>query len=187
MVDIAETKSMWFGESEKKIKKIFSRYRSLVDELDITPILLFNEADAVIGKRKDVSSSSVAQTENAIQNIILQEMENLNGILIATTNLTQNMDIAFERRFIFKIEFKKPELPVRQSIWHLMIPFLSDYEAQAIASRFDFSGGQIENIARKSTVEFILSGEEPSFEKLIDFCHEELLKKANANIIGFTV
>jgi hypothetical protein len=187
VVDIAETKSMWFGESEKKIKEIFTRYRNLVEDSELTPILLFNEADAVIGKRKNISSSAVAQTENAIQNIILQEMENLKGILIATTNLTENMDKAFERRFIYKIEFKKPELAIRQSIWQSMIPSLSDGDAKTIASRFDFSGGQIENIARKRTVEFILTGAEPTFEKLTAFCYEELLNKEGTGKIGFAV
>jgi len=185
MVDISETKSMWFGMSEKIIKEIFTRYRNLVDEAEITPILFINEADAVIGKRKDTSSSAVAQTENAIQNIILQELENLKGILIATTNLTENMDKAFERRFLYKIEFKKPDLNVRQSIWQFMIPSLSGDDAKAVASRFDFSGGQIENIARKRTVDYVLSGIEPSLDRLMSFCEEELLNKEATKRIGF--
>jgi hypothetical protein len=185
MVDIAKTKSMWFGESEKKIKEVFIRYRDYAGEAEIAPILLFNEADAVIGKRKDVSSSAVAQTENAIQNIILQELENLKGILIATTNMTDNMDKAFERRFLYKVEFSKPGTAVRQSIWRSMIPALSGEDTRELASRYDFAGGQIENIARKSAVEFVLSGAEPSFEKLTAFCQEELLAKEQARRIGF--
>lgn len=97
MVDISETKSMWYGESEKRIKKIFDTYRGYLKTCDIAPILLFNEADGVIGKRKEAGQGSIDQTENAIQNILLQEMENLEGIMIATTNLTQNLDKAFER------------------------------------------------------------------------------------------
>jgi SpoVK/Ycf46/Vps4 family AAA+-type ATPase len=139
----------------------------------------------VIGRRKDVSRSSVAQTENAIQNIILQELESLKGILIATTNLTENMDKAFERRFLYKIEFKKPDSAVRQSIWKAMLPSLSDDDAKAVASCFNFSGGQIENIARKRTVEYILSGIEPSLERLTTFCQEELLNKESEKRIGF--
>jgi hypothetical protein len=185
-IDISETKSMWFGESEKKIKEVFTSYRNLVDESEVTPILLINEADAVIGKRKDVSRSSVAQTENAIQNIILQELENLKGILIATTNLTENMDKAFERRFLYKIEFQKPSLSIRKSIWQFMIPALSDVDATALSSRFDYSGGQIENIARKRTVEYVISGIEPSLEKITTFCQEEQLSKETSRI-GFGV
>jgi hypothetical protein len=81
LVDIAATKSMWFGESEKKIKGLFDRYQSLVKYSSVTPILLFNEADAVLGRRMNLGDSSrgPGQTENAIQNIILQEMENLPG------------------------------------------------------------------------------------------------------------
>jgi KaiC/GvpD/RAD55 family RecA-like ATPase len=185
MVDISQTKSMWFGESEKKIKELFTRYRNYAEAVEVTPILLFNEADAVIGKRKAASSSAVAQTENAIQNIILQEMENLKGILIATTNLAQNMDKAFERRFLYKIEFKNPGLAVRQSIWQSMLSGLSDADARTLASRFDFSGGQIENVSRKRTVDFVLSGVEPSLEKLAAFCREELLGMEQTGKIGF--
>jgi SpoVK/Ycf46/Vps4 family AAA+-type ATPase len=187
MVDISRTKSMWFGESEKKIKEIFTRYRNCVEEVEPTPILLFNEADAVIGKRKDISSSAVAQTENAIQNIILQELENLKGILIATTNMTDNMDKAFERRFLYKVEFDKPDNAVRQSIWQSMIPALSDEDTRKLASRYDFSGGQIENISRKCTVELVLSGTEPSLEQLSAFCQDELLAKEQTRKIGFAV
>jgi hypothetical protein len=186
-VDISETKSMWFGESEKKIKEIFTRYKSCVEEAKVTPILLLNEADAIISKRKDVSSSSVSQTENTIQNIILQEFENLKGILIATTNLTENMDKAFERRFLYKIDFKKPSVPARQSIWQSMIKSLSDDDAGKLASQYDFSGGQIENIARKRTVEFVLSGIEPSIELLMAFCQDELLAKEPTVKIGFSL
>ncbi|MCL2880696.1 MAG: ATP-binding protein, partial [Treponema sp.] len=146
-IDIANTKCMYFGESEKKIKGIFDKYRSFVNKSQTMPILFFNEADAVFGKRQilDESQNALGQTENAIQNVILQEMENLNGILIATTNLTVNMDAAFERRFLYKIEFEKPEAAVRKEIWKSMMPYLNDEDAITLSGRFDFSGGQIEN------------------------------------------
>ena len=177
MVDIAETKSMWFGESEKIIKEVFVRYRAFVKSSSVAPILLFNEADAVIGKRKDVTTGNVAQTENAIQNIILQEMENMEGIMIATTNLTKNFDKAFERRFLYKIEFDKPGLDAKKMIWLSMMPSLSEKEAVQLAKSYDFSGGQIENISRKHTVESIISTEEPSFESIIGYCQSEHLHK----------
>jgi hypothetical protein len=99
LVDISETKSMWFGESEKRIKEVFDRYHGLLKG-GLAPILFFNEADAVLGKRQELGEvrRGPAQTENAIQNIILQEMEDLaGGILIATTNMADNLDRAFER------------------------------------------------------------------------------------------
>jgi AAA+ superfamily predicted ATPase len=185
MVDISETKSCWFGESEKKIKAIFERYKAFVQTNETIPILLFNEADAIIGKRKDVGNSNVAQTENAIQNIILQEMENLEGIMIATTNLTQNLDAAFERRFLYKIEFGKPNVDAKKMIWLSMIPALSADEAVELAAKYDFSGGQIENIARKRTVDSILSCTEPSLETMHNYCRDELLHKNEKRQIGF--
>jgi ATP-dependent 26S proteasome regulatory subunit len=185
LVDISETKSMWFGESEKKIKGIFEKYRSLVKEEKITPILLFNEADAVIGKRKDViNGGGVDQTENAMQNIILQEMENLDGIMIATTNLTRNLDKAFERRFLYKIEFDKPDELAKRHIWQSIIPTLQPDDAAVLSRCFDFSGGQIENVARKCTVDSIISGGEPDLEGLVAHCRNELLTN-NRRAIGF--
>jgi len=188
MVDIANTKSYWFGESEKKIKEVFTTYRYAVENSEITPILLLNEADAVIGKRKEINSSNQAvdQTENAIQNIILQEMENLLGILIATTNLTQNMDSAFERRFLYKIEFTRPCLAARQSIWQSMMPSLAETDAGALASRFDLSGGQIENIARKAEVDTIINGSRPTVDILARYSKDENMNNLNnEKKIGF--
>jgi hypothetical protein len=186
-IDIANTKSKWFGDSEKQIKTLFDKYRACVKKSNVTPILLFNEADAVFGKRRLLGDnySGPAQTENTIQNIILQEIENLNGIMIATTNLSGNMDPAFERRFLYKIEFEKPETETRKAIWLSLIPALSEKDTDSLASRFDFSGGQIENISRKFTVHQVLSGKIPSSEEVIKFCDEETIYKEGSRPIGF--
>jgi hypothetical protein len=188
LVDISETKSMWFGGSEKRIKAVFNRYRGVVKNGGLAPILLFNEADAVLGKRRELSESRSGpdQTENAIQNIILQEMENLNGILIATTNMTANLDKAFERRFLYKIEFEKPDTESKKMLWQSHIPSLTGEDASRLAVKFDFSGGQIENIARKNAVSFILNGADPDPSVLEIFCEEELLEKDTPRI-GFCV
>ena len=186
-VDIADTKSKWFGESEKQIKALFNRYRAAVKSSDVMPILLFNEADAVIGKRQelDTKRTGPGQTENAMQNIILQEIENLDGILIATTNLTQNMDKAFERRFLYKIEFEKPTNEARRSIWLTMIPTLPIDDVAVLADRFEFSGGQIENISRRRTVAAVLHGTPPGLDELIDYCRDEQAGSEGVRRIGF--
>jgi len=188
MVDIADTKSMWYGESEKKIKEIFDTYRTAVENSEFAPILLFNEADAVIGKRKEFNSASRAidQTENTIQNIILQEMENLCGILIATTNLSQNMDSAFERRFLYKITFEKPSAESRKGIWNALLPDLPDDKAAELSRKFELSGGQIENIARKIEVDAIINGSDISMDTLIKYCRDETQNGLNTEKrIGF--
>jgi SpoVK/Ycf46/Vps4 family AAA+-type ATPase len=185
-VNISQVKSMWVGESEKNIKAIFDRYRAVAKNSKKVPILLFNEADAVIGKRKEGAERSVDKMENSIQNIILQEMESLEGIMIATTNLVQNMDTAFERRFLYKVKFEKPELAQRTKIWQSMMPRLSADMAGKLASSFDFSGGQIENITRKCDIESILYGDDyVTDEKIEQYCREEKIVKKGSVRIGF--
>lgn len=184
-VDISATKSCWFGESEKLIKDVFKKYEDLCDNSEICPILLFNEADGIFSKRKDSDSSNVAQTENTIQNIILEEMESLNGILIATTNMADNLDGAFERRFLFKIKFDMPDLDARKSIWLAKMPLLNDSDAQALASDFLFSGGEIDNIVRKATIMEVLNGKMPDLREIKRLCHEEKLH-GDRSRIGFS-
>ncbi|WP_311155445.1 ATP-binding protein [Prevotella histicola] len=177
-VNVSEIKSMWVGESEKNIKNLFDLYRQKVKEMAIAPILLFNEADAIIGKRQEGAERAVDKMENSIQNIILQEMESLEGILIATTNLAQNMDKAFERRFLYKIKFTKPTLEARTAIWKSMIPSLSEEIAHALANKYDFSGGQIENIARHYAIDNILHGAKAGeLTTLTEHCDNERLEK----------
>ena len=185
-VNISEINSKWVGESEKNIKALFDRYRRLVKDRECAPILFFNEADALINKRNANAEHAVDKMENAMQNIILQEMESLEGIMIATTNLTSNMDSAFERRFLYKIEFEKPSLEAKQSIWRSMLPTLSEADAIMLATKYDFSGGQIENIARKQTIEEILTGEELNIKRIIEFCNAERLGNSTVRPrIGF--
>ncbi len=179
-VNISDIKSMWVGESEKNIKKVFDSYRKLVRDSDRAPILFFNEADAILGKRMENVQRSVDKMENSMQNIILQEVENLEGILIATTNLTKNLDSAFERRFLYKIEFAKPSEEAKRAIWQSMLPSLSEADAKMLATKYDFSGGQIENITRKQAVEEILTGCPTDIDRLIEFCNDERLDNSTA-------
>ncbi|SDQ04725.1 ATPase family associated with various cellular activities (AAA) [Prevotella sp. khp1] len=186
VVDVPQLKSMWVGQSEKNVKALFDRYREQVKRAKVTPILLFNEADAIIGIRKNGASSAVDKMENSIQNIILQEMENLDGIMIATTNLAQNMDKAFERRFLYKIKFEKPTLEARMHIWHEMIPALSENDIKTLAEKYEFSGGQIENIARHYAISNILYGDKTNnIESLMTYCDNERLETKQTRKIGF--
>ena len=186
-VDVPSIKSKGVGDSEKNIKALFDRYRSLVQRAEKAPILLFNEADAIIGIRKTGAENAVEKMENTIQNIILQEMETLDGIMIATTNLTENLDSAFERRFLYKIRFDKPDATVRGKIWQRMIPELNASDAATLAEHFDFSGGQIENVARKHTINSILYGEGTEVLSMLEnYCRsEQLSNTVTRKRIGF--
>ncbi len=185
-VNISQIKSCWVGESEKNIKGLFDNYRELEKKSELTPILLFNEADAIINKRMEGAQSAVNKMENSIQNIILQEMENLDGILIATTNLAGNMDKAFERRFLYKIKFERPTIEARMSIWHTMMPTLEEDVIRTLATKYDFSGGQIENIARHFAINNILHGQSNNIIKvLFSYCDSEPLETNGKKRIGF--
>lgn len=185
-IEIAGLRDKWVGESEKNIKAVFSRYRKLCRNSEVMPILFFNEADGVFGKRFENIEGSVDKMDNAMQNIILQEMETLEGVLIATTNLTANLDSAFERRFLFKIEFNKPEVEVKAKIWHSMLKDISFDDAMVLASQFDFSGGQIENVVRKRTIGRILTGTNASLDELVEYCNAERLNsQSEMKRIGF--
>jgi DNA replication protein DnaC len=186
VVDVPQIKSKWVGESEKNIKALFDRYRELAKRVNPSPILLFNEADAIIGIRRNGADNAVDKMENSLQNIILQEMEQLDGIMIATTNLQQNMDKAFERRFLYKIKFEKPTEEVRASIWHSMIPTLNELEVHKLASKYDFSGGQIENVARRHAIDSILHDQtDDVLSVLLLHCENERLENHKSRKIGF--
>ena len=186
-INVNEIKSCWVGESEKNIASVFESYKAIVEESELAPILLFNEADAIFGIRQEGAEKAVEKLENSIQNILLQGMEDLNGILIATTNLTRNLDKAFERRFLFKIRFDKPGLGPKTSIWKSMLPDLTEAQARELAGEYDFSGGQIENIARKKMINCILKGEEPDLAEIKSYCGEELIEngRGSARRIGY--
>jgi len=184
-VDIAASKSCWFGESEKLFKQIFTDYRRMCETEERKPILLFNEADALFSKRRDVDSGSCAQTENALQNILLEEMETLDGILIATTNLCDNFDSAFERRFLFKVKFGQPSTEAKKSIWKSKLPWLTEGQCGQLAAKYDLSGGEIDNIVRKSMMEEVLSGNRPDVAMLEAWCRGEKLTRKGGKAIGF--
>ena len=185
-VDVDKIKSCWVGESEQNMKKLFDRYRNICKDSTLAPILFFNEADAVLGVRMEGTTRAVDKMENSIQNIILQEMESLEGIMIATTNLTSNLDKAFERRFLYKIQFNRPTVDAQIKIWQAMLPLLTEKEAHTISSQFDLSGGEIENIIRKYTVNAILSGKESvDIQSIIEICRNERITNSTRVKIGF--
>ena len=113
-------------------------------------------------------------------------MEKFDGILFATTNLVENMDAAFERRFLFKVQFEQPSLENSAKIWQEKLSFLSEYESLQLAQNFDFSGGEMENIARKAVMDEVLNNISPNFRKVFQYCQSEKWNNQNTqNKIGF--
>ena len=192
-VNISELKSKWVGDSEKQVQGMFNKYRSMVDEAvrmgTPIPVLFLNEADAIMGRRMkgEQADSSVSKMENALQNIILQGMERLEGVLVATTNLTDNLDEAMTRRWIFTIRYDKPSAEVKAKIFKEMIPELSANEAKILSEEFpDFCGGQCENVTRRLKVEHVLYNTPFSLDRVRQLCKEEGIHKSDTRkSIGF--
>ena len=182
-VDISSIRDKWYGETEKIVKSIFESYAQRVKKSKRIPILLINEADAVLSVRTSVGGNNptLEKTENAIQNILLQAMEDIDGIMIATTNLTCNLDSAFDRRFLYKVEFHQPSVEAKTHIWQSFIPDLAEADANVLARSYDFSGGQIENIARKVMVDHLLFGGTPDLNHIEKLCSKEQIAGRNTN------
>ena len=182
-VDISSIRDKWYGETEKIVKSIFESYAQRVKKSKRIPILLINEADAVLSVRTSVGGNNptLEKTENAIQNILLQAMEDIDGIMIATTNLTCNLDSAFDRRFLYKVEFHQPSVEAKTHIWQSFIPDLAEADANVLARSYDFSGGQIENIARKVMVDHLLFGGTPDLNHIEELCSKEQIAGRNTN------
>jgi hypothetical protein len=172
--DVSEVRSKWVGETEKNIRQLFQDYKKARETFAQIPILLFNEADAILGKRRS-TIDRVDQMENTLQNILLQELENFEGIFIATTNLEDNLDSAFDRRILYKVRFSLPSEQLRMSIWKDKLPDIPDELIQPLNAIYTLSGGQIENVCKKIEVDRLLDPElEISLVYLSALAEEEI-------------
>lgn len=139
-----------------------------------TPIMLFNEADAIFSKR-NVVQKSVDQMFNSVQNMLLQELEDFKGIFITTTNMLINMYSAFDRRILYKLCIEKPDNATRFSILKQNFKDLNDDVLLKVANEYSLTGAQIENINRRCLSEQLLFGTETSnLKKFIFYIEQEL-------------
>jgi SpoVK/Ycf46/Vps4 family AAA+-type ATPase len=182
--DCSKILSMYVGESEKNVRKIFDTFYDLSHKTKTEPILLLNEADQFLGARSSGNITGSDQMHNQMQNIFLEQIENFKGMLIATTNLLENIDKAFSRRFNYKIEFKKPNKEQRIELWQKMLPkeapFAEDFSVEKLAA-YELTGGQI-NLIVKNTAYKVAVREEPLF-RLDDFI-DEIKREKNASFEG---
>ena len=179
--DCSKILSMYVGESEKNVRKIFDTFYELTEKTKTEPILLLNEADQFLGARSSGNITGSDQMHNQMQNIFLEQIENFRGMLIATTNLLENIDKAFSRRFNYKIEFKKPDKGQRVELWKKMLPKEAPYEEGfdiVALAEYSLTGGQI-NLIIKNTAYKVAVRENPLFT-LKDFT-DEIKREKNAN------
>ncbi len=184
-IEVTDFQSKWVGESERKLKQIFTDYKTACERMEVAPILFLNECDQIIGKRVGIRNS-VDQMNNALQNILLEQLEQFQGIMIGTTNLTKNMDEAFERRFAMKFQFESPNETAKVSIWKSAIKGLRQQEAIALVKQFDFTPGEINNVARRFMVENLLGLEKSRLQTLQELCETEHYERNQTSNIGFS-
>jgi SpoVK/Ycf46/Vps4 family AAA+-type ATPase len=179
--DCSKILSMYVGESEKNVRKIFDTFYDLCEKTKSEPILLLNEADQFLGARSSGVSSGSEQMHNQMQNIFLEQIENFKGMLIATTNLLENIDKAFSRRFNYKIEFKKPDEAQRLQLWKKMLPVNAPYDDKFDVkelAKYSLTGGQISLII-KNTAYKVAVTDEPLFT--FDDFVSEIKREKDAN------
>ncbi|WP_081431165.1 ATP-binding protein [Moorena bouillonii] len=143
-IDLSQVVSKYIGETEKNLNRIFMAAETA------NAILLFDEADALFGKRSEVRDAH-DRYANIEVGYLLQKMEEYEGISILTTNLRQNLDEAFVRRLAFTVHFPSPDEASRRRIWEGIwteeIPLSADVDFEFLARQFKLSGGNIKNIA----------------------------------------
>ncbi|MFF9144771.1 AAA family ATPase [Streptomyces sp. NPDC014861] len=143
-VDLATVIDKYVGETEKNLERIFT------EAAGVNGVLLFDEADAVFGKRSDVKDAHdrYANVESAY---LLQRMESFDGLAILATNLRANLDDAFTRRLDLIIDFPVPDAPQRRVLWDRTLgphlPRAGDLDLAFCAEAFELSGGNIRSIA----------------------------------------
>jgi len=170
-IDLSSVVSKYIGETEKNLRRIFDAAEAS------TVILLFDEADALFGKRSEVKDSH-DRYANMEVSYLLQRMEAYQGLAILTTNLKDSLDTAFLRRLRFVVKFPFPDLNQREQIWRQVFP------PQTPTQNLDFpklaklnvAGGNIRNIALNATFLAAQKNEPVQMRHLKDAAYSEYTK-----------
>jgi len=141
-IELSGVVSKYIGETEKNLQRIFQAAEAS------GAVLLFDEADAIFGKRSEVKDAH-DRYANIEVSYLLQAMERYRGLAILSTNMKSNVDQAFFRRLSYVIDFPRPDQPARERIWRLAIPRETPTQGLDFArlARMDLAGGSIVRIA----------------------------------------
>jgi hypothetical protein len=141
-IDLSSVVSKYIGETEKNLRRVFDAAE------DSGAVLLFDEADALFGKRSEVRDSH-DRYANIEVSYLLQRMEAYRGLAILTTNMKASLDSAFQRRLRFVVQFPFPDLTQREAIWRAIFPPATPVENLDFAklARVQMAGGNIRNVA----------------------------------------
>ncbi|MEE8057939.1 MAG: ATP-binding protein [Pseudomonadales bacterium] len=170
-IDLSGVADKYIGETEKNLERIFRAAENS------GAILLFDEADALFGKRSKVQDSRDRYANMGIS-YLLQRMETYTGLSILTTNLKSALDDAFLRRLRFILQFPYPSAAQRQRIWQRMFPSTAptrDIRYEKLA-RLSLAGGAIRNIALQAAFSAAAAGQDITMTHLLQACRQEYLK-----------
>ncbi len=179
-LDASKILSMYVGESEKNVRRMFDEYYAVAEKLKTKPVLLLNEADQFLSTRTTASFSSADKMHNQMQNIFLEQFEKFDGVLIATTNLLETLDTAFSRRFDKKIKFEKPSFDERVKLWELKLPkaeYEENFNIKELA-KYELTGAEIELIIKNTALKVALR--KKAIFKLKDFIEEIKKEKGSS-------
>lgn len=151
LVNLSAIRSKWYGETEKFVERLFSAIRATQDAMDRMPLVLFNEADSFfISRGKGGPSSNVSNTENTLVTMFLEMLERCKGLFLATTNHTESMDPAFERRWAFKLTVPNPDDQTKYLLLEKSLGGLvNETTLRHWSSHHQFTGAQLRNVQRK--------------------------------------
>jgi SpoVK/Ycf46/Vps4 family AAA+-type ATPase len=182
-IDAARVLSCWVGESEQQVRRIFDDYSNIQQEMGISPVLLFNEADQLLGSR-DAGHNSVDRMNNNMQNLFLEGLERFSGIMVATSNRRDLLDEAFSRRFTYKLELPTPDRNLRFELWKSHLPLERLAEDVDIGQLADLglSGGEIRLVIERTVRLLAYRGITTIDSKiLMDIAKEELTSRMKRN------
>ena len=177
-VDLASVINKYIGETEKNLHTVLSR----AEELDV--VLLLDEGDALLGSRTEVRSSN-DRYANLETNYLLQRLEHYRGIVVVTTNASQNIDTAFQRRMDIVVPFTLPLSAERRRIWELHLPdrhVVKKSTLDRIALRCAFTGGQIRNAAMQAILLAMNAGDELVGDEHLIAAIQSEYRKSGASI-----
>jgi AAA+ superfamily predicted ATPase len=171
-IDLASLVSKYIGETEKNLRRIFDAAE------DSGAILLFDEADALFGKRSEVNDSH-DRYANIEVSYLLQRMEAYRGLAILTTNLKSALDTAFQRRLRFVVQFPFPGQQQREQIWRGIYPASTPLEGidHSRLARLNVAGGSIRNIALNAAFLAAESSQPVSMAHLLQAARGEATKR----------
>ena len=161
MTDISKLRGRDYSHDEKMIRKLFQEYQYYTCTMPVQPIMFVDECEVLIGSRTNpdgAANSSIVNMQNTVTNIILEELNDFEGIMFLCTNSASHIDHAIARRLTFQVHIGHPDQGTQVRIWRHFFPDMSEAEAREMANDTNFSGGQIFAVKKKVRFREILSG-----------------------------